>query len=168
MPSSPGRCDGLTAGPEGCIRKCGTRLQTDTIRRTPALGGSTTGAHPVELPPGALGNGRAGGYAAHPAVPGITIESLRLGEVRAVDVHAFLGLKPDGNAGHQGILAVIELHARAAPDRVRTLHKKVATNSSVGLILRRAVPVQTRPAGRSGPLSMAASVSMAASISCLA
>jgi len=64
-----------------------------------ALGGTDTGPNPVEQVLAALGNCLAVGYAANASAAGIEIRDMRIELEGDLDLHTFLGLAPDGNAG---------------------------------------------------------------------
>ena len=106
------------------------------------LGGSDTAANPVEQLLGALGNCLAVGYAANATAAGIQIHSLSVDLEGDLDLHTFLGLNPEGNAGYQAIRVAVRLDSDASPGQLATLHQRVVGTSPVGHTLSRAVPVQ--------------------------
>jgi uncharacterized OsmC-like protein len=107
-----------------------------------ALGGTDTAPNPVEQLLGALGNCLAVGYAANASAAGVTIDSLRVDLEGDLDLHTFLGLNPDGNAGYSAIRAKVELRSDAPAEVIDALHRTVVGTSPVGHTLSRAVPVQ--------------------------
>jgi uncharacterized OsmC-like protein len=107
-----------------------------------ALGGTDTAPNPVEQLLGALGNCLAVGYAANASAAGVTIDSLRVDLEGDLDLHTFLGLNPDGNAGYSAIRARVELRSDAPTEVIDALHRTVVGTSPVGHTLSRAVPVQ--------------------------
>jgi hypothetical protein len=68
-----------------------------------ALGGTDTGPNPVEQVLAALGNCLAVGYAANATAMGIEIRDLSIDLEGDLDLHTFLGLAPQGNAGYDNI-----------------------------------------------------------------
>lgn len=117
-----------------------------------ALGGSDTAPNPVEQLLGALGNCLAVGYAAGATAAGITIRSLNIGLEGDIDLHTFLGLNPEGNAGYSAIRVNVRLDTDASPEAVEALHRKVVGTSPVGHSFQHAVPLafslNTTEAGR--------------------
>lgn len=107
-----------------------------------ALGGSDTAPNPVEQLLAALGNCLAVGYAANATAAGITINSLQVELEGDLDLHTFLGLNPDGNAGYSSIRAKVALDSDAPDEAIESLHRSVIGTSPVGHTLSRAVPVQ--------------------------
>ena len=106
-----------------------------------ALGGTDTGPNPVEQLLGALGNCLAVGYAANATAAGITIDDLSIELEGDLDLHTFLGLNPDGNAGYQALRVAVHLDSDASPEQLTELHDKVVGTSPVGHTLCRAVPL---------------------------
>ncbi|MFT5531074.1 MAG: putative OsmC-like protein [Candidatus Poriferisodalaceae bacterium] len=106
-----------------------------------ALGGTDTGPNPVEQLLGALGNCLAVGYAANATAAGITINNLSVDLEGDLDLHTFLGLNPDGNAGYEAIRVKVNLDSDASPEQLTELHDKVVGTSPVGHTLSRAVAV---------------------------
>ena len=107
-----------------------------------ALGGTDTAPNPVEQLLAALGNCLAVGYAANASVAGVEIKSLRVELEGDLDLHTFLGLDPQGNAGYSAIRAKVELDSDAPAGVIEALHRTVIGTSPVGHTLSRAVPVQ--------------------------
>ncbi len=107
-----------------------------------ALGGSDTGPNPVEQLLGALGNCLAVGYAANATAAGITINDLSIDLEGDLDLHTFLGLNPDGNAGYESITVKVNLDSDATTEQLTALHDQVTSTSPVGHTLARAVPLQ--------------------------
>jgi uncharacterized OsmC-like protein len=107
-----------------------------------ALGGTDTAPNPVEQLLAALGNCLAVGYAAGASAAGVEINSLRVDLEGDLDLHTFLGLNPEGNAGYSAIRAKVELDSDAPADVIEALHRSVVGTSPVGHTLSRAVPVQ--------------------------
>ena len=107
-----------------------------------ALGGTDTAANPVEQLLGALGNCLAVGYAANATAAGIQIRNLSIDVEGDLDLHTFLGLRPDGNAGYQAIRVVVKLDSDATAEQLAALHQGVVATSPVGHTLSRPVPVQ--------------------------
>ena len=107
----------------------------------PSLGGGDTGPNPVEQLLGALGNCLAVGYAANATAAGIEINDLSIELEGDLDLHTFLGLNPDGNAGYEAIRVKVDLDSNATEEQRAALHDKVVGTSPVGHTLRRAVPV---------------------------
>ncbi len=105
------------------------------------LGGTDTAPNPVEQLLGALGNCLAVGYAANLTAAGIEIHDLRIELEGDLDLHTFLGLNPDGNAGYSGIRATVHLDADADEETLAELHAQVTGTSPVGHTLQRPVPV---------------------------
>lgn len=106
-----------------------------------ALGGSDTGPNPVEQVLAALGNCLAVGYAANATAAGIEIRNLRIDLEGDLDLHTFLGLTPDGNAGYDRISVKVHIDSDAAADAIEALHRKVVGTSPVGHCLSRPVPL---------------------------
>jgi len=106
-----------------------------------ALGGTDTAPNPVEQVLAALGNCLAVGYAANATAAGIEISDLRIDLSGNIDLHTFLGLAPDGNAGYESIKVDVHLESDASDEAVAELHEKVVGTSPVGHTLKRAVPV---------------------------
>lgn len=106
------------------------------------LGGTDTAANPVEQLLGALGNCLAVGYAANATAAGIEIRSLSLDLEGDLDLHTFLGLNPEGNAGYQGIRVAVHLDSDASLEQLAALHQRVVSTSPVGHTLSRPVPLQ--------------------------
>ncbi len=107
-----------------------------------ALGGTDTGPNPVEQLLGALGNCLAVGYAANATAAGIEINDLSIDLEGDLDLHTFLGLNPDGNAGYDSISVKVNLDSNATPEQLAQLHETVVSTSPVGHTLQRPVPVQ--------------------------
>lgn len=107
----------------------------------PGLGGTDTAPNPVEQLLAAFGNCLAVGYAANATLRGIEIDALRIDVSGDLDLHTFLGLDPDGNAGFSSISVDVHLETEADPDEVAALHAAVAATSPVGHTLSRAVPL---------------------------
>ncbi len=106
-----------------------------------SLGGTDTGPNPVEQLLGALGNCLAVGYAANATAAGITIDDLRIDLEGDLDLHTFLGLDPDGNAGYSQLRVQVHLDSDATPQQLDDLHQTVVGTSPVGHTLSRAVPL---------------------------
>jgi uncharacterized OsmC-like protein len=106
-----------------------------------ALGGSDAGPNPVEQLLGALGNCLAVGYAANASVAGIEIKSLSIDLEGDLNLHTFLGLDAEGNAGYEGIRVNVHLDADASQEQLADLHRTVVGTSPVGHTLQRPVPV---------------------------
>lgn len=111
------------------------------------LGGTDTAPNPVEQLLGALGNCLAVGYAANLSAAGVEIKDLRIEIEGDLDLHTFLGLNPDGNAGFETIRATVHLETDADAETVRTVHEKVTGTSPVGHTLARAIDVSIDLAG---------------------
>lgn len=107
-----------------------------------SLGGGDTAANPVEQLLGALGNCLAVGYAANATGLGIEIKDLSIDLEGDLDLHTFLGLNPNGNAGYDTIRVSVALDSDATPEQLTQLHQQVVGTSPVGHTLSRAVPVQ--------------------------
>ena len=105
------------------------------------LGGTDTGPNPVEQLLGALGNCLAVGYAANATAAGITIEDLSIDLEGDLDLHTFLGLNPEGNAGYEALRVLVHLDSDATPEQLAALHATVVGTSPVGHTLSRAVPL---------------------------
>lgn len=105
------------------------------------LGGTDTAPNPVEQLLAAFGNCLAVGYAANATLRGIEIDSLRIDVSGDLDLHTFLGLDPDGNAGFSSIAVDVHLETTADSEDVAELHAAVAATSPVGHTLSRAVPL---------------------------
>ena len=106
-----------------------------------SLGGSDTAANPVEQLLGALGNCLAVGYAANATGLGIEINDLSIDLEGDLDLHTFMGLNPNGNAGYDAIRVSVALDSDATPEKLTQLHQQVVGTSPVGHTLGRAVPV---------------------------
>ena len=106
-----------------------------------ALGGSDTAPNPVEQLLAALGNCLAVGYAANATAAGVEINNLRIELEGDLDLHTFLGLNPDGNAGYQAIRAKVTLDTDAPSETIEELHQRVIGTSPVGHTLARSVPL---------------------------
>ncbi|MDH3388824.1 MAG: OsmC family protein [Gammaproteobacteria bacterium] len=107
-----------------------------------ALGGTDTGPNPVEQVLAALGNCLAVGYAANATAMGIELRDLNIDLEGDLDLHTFLGLAPQGNAGYNSISVKVNIDSDASADDIQTLHEKVVGTSPVGHTLSRAVPVR--------------------------
>lgn len=107
-----------------------------------SLGGRDTAANPVEQLLGALGNCLAVGYAANATGLGIEIKGLSIDLEGDIDLHTFLGLNPNGNAGYEAIRVSVALDCDATPEQRIRLHQQVVGTSPVGHTLSRVVPVQ--------------------------
>ncbi len=106
-----------------------------------ALGGTDTAANPVEQLLSALGNCLAVGYAANATAAGISVDQLEVELEGDLDLHTFLGLNPEGNAGFESIRANVTIESDASEEQLAALHDKVVGTSPVGHTLGRAVPV---------------------------
>ena len=106
------------------------------------LGGTDTGPNPVEQVLAALGNCLAVGYAANATAAGIEIRDLSIELEGDLDLHTFLGLAPQGNAGYQNISVRVSIDSDASAEDLQALHEKVVGTSPVGHTLSRAVPVR--------------------------
>jgi len=106
-----------------------------------SLGGTDTAPNPVEQVLAALGNCLAVGYAANATAAGIKIDDLKIDVSGNIDLHTFLGLAPEGNAGYESIKVEVHLDSDASEDALAELHRKVIGTSPVGHTLTRAVPV---------------------------
>lgn len=106
-----------------------------------SLGGTDSAANPVEQLLSALGNCLAVGYAANATAAGIEIEHLEVELAGELDLHTFLGLNPEGNAGFESISATVNLKSNATVEQLAELHDKVVSTSPVGHTLGRAVPL---------------------------
>lgn len=107
-----------------------------------ALGGTDTGPNPVEQLLAALGNCLAVGYAANATASGIEIRDMSIDLEGELDLHTFLGLAPDGNAGYDNISVKVNIDSDASAEQLRELHEKVVGTSPVGHTLARAVPLK--------------------------
>ena len=105
-----------------------------------ALGGTDSAPNPVEQLLAALGNCLAVGYAANATAEGIALHDLRIDLAGALDLGAFLGLRP-GHAGFDAIIATVHLDTDADPAHVQRLHEAVVGSSPVGHTLQAAIPV---------------------------
>ncbi len=108
-----------------------------------ALGGTDSAPNPVEQVLAALGNCLAVGYAANATARGIEIDQLSIDISGNLDLHTFLGLRPDGHAGFDDIAVDVKLQSSATSAELAELHEHVLQTSPVGHTLRAAVPVQT-------------------------
>lgn len=106
-----------------------------------SLGGTDTAANPVEQLLSALGNCLVVGYAANATAAGIEIEDLSVDVEGNLDLHTFLGLNAEGNAGFESIRVNVNLSSDASPEQLAELHEKVVGTSPVGHTLSRSVPV---------------------------
>ena len=59
-----------------------------------------------------------------------------------LDVHTFLGLAPQGNAGYDNISVKVHIDSDGSDEDIRALHEKVVGTSPVGHTLSREVPVK--------------------------
>jgi uncharacterized OsmC-like protein len=107
-----------------------------------ALGGTDTGPNPVEQVLAALGNCLAVGYAANATAAGIEIRDMSIELEGDIDLHTFLGLAPEGNAGYDNIAVKVNIDSDATAEQLAELHAKVVGTSPVGHTLSRAVPVK--------------------------
>ncbi|MDH3763391.1 MAG: OsmC family protein [Gammaproteobacteria bacterium] len=107
-----------------------------------ALGGTDTGPNPVEQVLAALGNCLAVGYAANATAMGIEIRDLSIDLEGDLDLHTFLGLAPQGNAGYDNISVKVNIDSDAPRADLDALHAQVVGTSPVGHTLSRAVPVK--------------------------
>ena len=107
-----------------------------------ALGGSDTGPNPVEQVLAALGNCLAVGYAANATAAGIEIRDISIELEGDLDLHTFLGLAPDGNAGYDNISVKVHIDSDAPQADIEALHQKVIGTSPVGHTLSRPVPLK--------------------------
>ena len=107
-----------------------------------ALGGTDTGPNPVEQVLAALGNCLAVGYAANATAAGITLKDLKIELAGALELHTFLGLAPEGNAGYSNIKVRVNIESDASAADLHAQHEKVTGTSPVGHTLKRAVPMQ--------------------------
>jgi uncharacterized OsmC-like protein len=105
------------------------------------LGGTDTAPNPVEQLLGALGNCLAVGYAANLTAAGVEIKDLRIEIEGDLDLHTFLGLNPEGNAGFETIRATVHLDTDGDEETVRTVHEQVTSTSPVGHTLARPIDV---------------------------
>ncbi len=106
-----------------------------------ALGGTDNAPNPVEQLLGALGNCLAVGYAANATAAGIEIRDLNIAIEGDLDLHTFLGLNPDGNAGFESICVEVSLDSDATTEALEALHQQVVNTSPVGHTLKGSVPV---------------------------
>lgn len=106
------------------------------------LGGSDRAPNPVEQLLAALGNCLVVGYAANATALGIEIADLSIALEGDLDLHTFLGLNPDGNAGFKSVRVSVSVESDAAPDQIEQLHEQVVNTSPVGHTLKRRVPVK--------------------------
>ncbi len=106
------------------------------------LGGTDTGPNPVEQVLAALGNCLAVGYAANATAAGIEIRDMSIELEGDLDLHTFLGLAPQGNAGYDNISVRVNIDSDASDEAIRELHEKVVGTSPVGHTLSRAVPLK--------------------------
>ena len=97
-----------------------------------ALGGTDTGPNPVEQVLAALGNCLAVGYAANATAAGIELKDLSIELAGDLDLHTFLGLAPDGNAGYDNISVKVRIDSDASEEEIRALHDRVVGTSPVG------------------------------------
>lgn len=107
-----------------------------------ALGGTDTGPNPVEQVLAALGNCLAVGYAANATAAGIEIRDISIELEGDLDLHTFLGLAPDGNAGYDNISVRVHINSDAPQADIEALHQKVIGTSPVGHTLSRPVPLK--------------------------
>ena len=106
------------------------------------LGGTDTGPNPVEQVLAALGNCLAVGYAANASAAGIELRDINIELEGDLDLHTFLGLAPQGNAGYDNISVRVSIDSDASAEEIEALHQKVVGTSPVGHTLSRAVPVK--------------------------
>lgn len=106
------------------------------------LGGTDTGPNPVEQVLAALGNCLAVGYAANATAAGIELKDLKIELEGDLDLHTFLGLAPQGNAGYDNISVSVHIDSEAPAKAIQALHEKVVGTSPVGHTLSREVPVR--------------------------
>lgn len=106
------------------------------------LGGGDTAANPVEQLLAALGNCLAVGYAANASAAGIEIKDLRIDVDGDLDLHTFMGLDAEGNAGFQSIRAAVHIDSDADAGQLAELHSKVSGTSPVGHSLARPIPIE--------------------------
>ena len=106
------------------------------------LGGTDTGPNPVEQVIAALGNCLAVGYAANASAAGIELKDLSIDVEGDLDLHTFLGLASQGNAGYSNIRVKVNIDSDASESDIQALHEKVVGTSPVGHTLSRAVPVE--------------------------
>ncbi len=106
------------------------------------LGGEDTAPNPVEQLLGALGNCLVVGYAANATVAGIHLNSLSIELEGDLDLHSFLGLRPDGHAGFDSISARVSIDSDATAEQIDELHQSVVSTSPVGHTLQHAIPLK--------------------------
>ena len=106
-----------------------------------ALGGTDTAPNPVEQLLAALGNCLAVGYAANATAAGIALDGLTIDLEGDLDLHTFLGLRPEGHAGFRSITARVRIDSPAGEDELAELHERVIATSPVGHTLARSIPV---------------------------
>ena len=107
-----------------------------------SLGGDDTAPNPVEQLLAALGNCLAVGYAANATAAGIELRDLRVEVEGDLDLHTFLGLDADGNAGFGDIRAEVHIDSDASAEQIDALHQQVVGTSPVGHTLSRAAPLR--------------------------
>ena len=90
----------------------------------------------------ALGNCLAVGYAANASAAGIELRDVNIELEGDLDLHTFLGLAPQGNAGYDNISVRVSIDSDASAEEIEALHQKVVGTSPVGHTLSRAVPVR--------------------------
>jgi len=105
------------------------------------LGGDDTAANPVEQLLSALGNCLAVGYAANATVLGIELRDVKIDLEGSLDLHTFLGLNAEGNAGFESIRVAVSLDSDAPREQLEALHQAVVGTSPVGHTVSRPVPV---------------------------
>jgi uncharacterized OsmC-like protein len=103
------------------------------------LGGTNSAPDPVEQLLGALGSCLVIGYAANASAAGIRLDNLKIELEGDLDLHTFLGLNEEGNAGFSTIRAKVDVETDASPAQVRELHRKVVASSPVGHSVARQV-----------------------------
>ena len=123
---------------EAKIREFGPLASDEPVQ----LGGTDTGPNPVEQVLAALGNCLAVGYAANASAAGIELRNLDIELEGDLDLHTFLGLAPQGNAGYDNISVRVHIDSDASAEQIEALHRQVVGTSPVGHTLSRAVPVR--------------------------
>ena len=71
----------------------------------------------------------------------IEIREPRVDIAGNLDLHTFLGLRPGGHAGFDGISVEVTLDSDATQEQIADLHEHVLSTSPVGHTLRAAVPL---------------------------
>jgi uncharacterized OsmC-like protein len=126
---------------EGLRAPVRARQHVLVIDEPSALGGTDTGANPVEAVLAGLASCQAITYRVWAAKLGVALDTVSVEADGDIDLLGFFGIDPDARAGYNDIRLRVTLDGPESPERYRELADAVDAHCPVLDIIENSVPV---------------------------